>query len=211
MTESVWVVGAGGHAKVVADVLRAAGWQVAGLFDDAADLQGQEFRGAQVLGAVADLPAQAEQKGIRNFIVALGNNALRLRVGRELEAQGLTAVTAVHPSAILAPDVVLGAGTVIMPGVCINAASTVGAHVIVNTRAAIDHDAVIADGVHIAPGTVLCGNVHIAEQAFLGAGVVVIPGRRIGARACIGAGACVVQDIPADITALGLPARPLAK
>ncbi|MES2919229.1 MAG: NeuD/PglB/VioB family sugar acetyltransferase [Pseudomonadota bacterium] len=208
MAERVMVVGAGGHAKVVIDVLRAAGHEVAALFDDNAALHGQVFRGVPVLGAGADVVAHAAANGLWYFLVAIGHNVTRLGIGRRLEAAGLVGLAAAHPSAVLAPGVVLGSGTVVMPGACINADTRIGAHGIVNTGARVDHDCALGDGVHLAPGVVLCGNVSVGELAFVGAGATVIPGMSVGARASVGAAAAVVRPVAADSKVRGVPARP---
>jgi sugar O-acyltransferase (sialic acid O-acetyltransferase NeuD family) len=211
MAERVMVVGAGGHAKVVIDVLRAAGHEVVALFDDDASRHGQVFRGVPVVGGAADVEAYASAHGLRHFLVAIGHNAVRLGIGRRLEAAGLVGLAAAHPSAVLAPGVAIGPGTVVMPGACINADTRIGAHGIVNTGVRVDHDGEVGDGVHLAPGVVLCGNVRIGELAFVGAGSTVIPGMAIGARASVGAASAVVRPVADDTKVRGVPARPYAE
>lgn len=211
MPERVMVVGAGGHAKVVIDVLRAAGHEVAALFDDDASRHGQVFRGVPVVGGAADVVAYAAAARLTHFIVAIGHNGARLGIGRRLEAAGLEGLAVAHPSAVVGPGVVLGPGTVVMPGACLNADARIGAHGIVNTGARVDHDCVVGDGVHLAPGVVLCGNVRVGEQAFVGAGTTVIPGMVIGARASVGAAAAVVRPVADDSKVRGVPARPYAE
>ena len=209
MSNDVLVIGSGGHAKVVIDVLRAAGHVVAAVFDDDVARHGEQCRGVVVAGAIRDAQAYASAHGLNHFIIAIGNNSVRMAIARDLELQGLIPLpAALHPSAIIADGVVFGAGTVVMAGVCINADARIGRHCIINTRAAIDHDCHIDDGVHIAPGVVFCGNVSVAAGAFLGAGSTVIPGIRIGEAASIGAGATVVKNISDNVTASGVPARP---
>lgn len=211
MAERVMVVGAGGHAKVVIDVLRAAGHEVVALFDDDPGRRGQVFRGVPVVGGSADVVAHAATQGLRHFLVAIGHNTARLAIGRRLEAAGLVGLAAAHPAAVLSPGVVLGPGTVVMAGACINADTRIGAHAIVNTGARVDHDCMLGDGVHLAPGVVLCGNVSVGELAFVGAGATVIPGMNVGARASVGAAAAVVRPVADDSKVRGVPARPSAE
>lgn len=208
MAERVIVVGAGGHAKVVIDVLRAAGHEVAAVFDDDAGRHGDAFRGATIVGAIDGVEAHAALTGHCHFVVAIGDNAVRLRIGRRLEAAGLRGLAVAHPSAVLGPGVIVGSGTVVMPGACVNADTRIGAHAILNTGVRVDHDCIVGDGAHLAPGAVLCGNVHAGEQAFVGAGATVIPGMGIGVRACVGAGAAVVRPVADDSKVRGVPARP---
>jgi sugar O-acyltransferase (sialic acid O-acetyltransferase NeuD family) len=203
----VMVVGAGGHAKVVIDILRAAGFHIAAVFDDAASRRGEIFRGSTIVGSTAEIPAYATQNGLSAFVVAIGDNPTRLALGEKLESVGLHALSAIHPSAVLAPGVHLGGGTVVMAGVCINADAVVGRHSILNTQATIEHDCVLADGVHIAPGATLCGGVQVGRCALVGAAAVIIPLLHIGAHAQIGAGAAVVDAVPEHARVSGVPAR----
>lgn len=205
--QDVMVVGAGGHAKVVIDILRAAGFHIAAVFDDAASRRGEAFRGSTIVGSTADIPGYAAQNGLTAFVVAIGDNPTRLALGDKLEGAGLRAVSAIHPSALLAPGVSLGGGAVVMAGVCINADATLGRHVVINTQATVEHDCVLADGVHIAPGATLCGGVQVGACALVGAAAVVIPLLHIGAYAQIGAGAAVVEAVPEHARVSGVPAR----
>ncbi len=211
MKKEVLVVGAGGHAKVVIDVLRSGGWQVRAVFDDNACRHGSHFHDAPIAGGTADVATYAAQHGLQYFLVAIGANAIRLKIAAQLEAQGLQAVTAVHASAVLASSVRIEAGTVVMPGVCINADTRIGHHVIVNTRAAVDHDCVIGDGVHIGPGSILCGGVKIGAGTLVGAGSTLTPGVAVGSNVRVGAGAAVIASVIDGVTVAGVPARLIEK
>lgn len=107
------------------------------------------------------------------WIIAVGNNADRKAEAERLA--DLTFCTLIHSRAYVAPDVTIGAGTVVMAGAVIQPGSVIGKHCIVNTNAVVDHDATLSDFVHIAPGAVLCGGVTVGEGAFVGAGAVVAP------------------------------------
>lgn len=207
-TESVLVFGAGGHAKVVIDVLRSqAVWEPVAVFDDNPTLTGTVCRGLPVLGDRHALLAYAQERGVKSFIAALGNNQQRAEVFAFLAGAGLQAITAIHASAVIAPGVCVGAGTVVMPGVCINADAAIGENVILNTGARIDHDVVIADTVHIAPGVCLCGGVSVGNRTLVGVGASVIPGINIGKDAVVAAGAVVTADVMNGFRVAGVPAR----
>jgi sugar O-acyltransferase (sialic acid O-acetyltransferase NeuD family) len=195
------VLGAGGHAKVVIATARAAGFEQIHVHDDNPACFGGELLGAPIVGSIADVLARPDALAV----FAIGNNATRhlLATTARCRFQAL-----VHPTAHVEPSVSLGAGSVVFAGAVIQPDTRIGTHVIVNTAATIDHDCVLGDAVHVAPGTHLAGNVTLEAGVFLGIGTVVIPGRRIGAWTRVGAGAAVVCDLPANVTAVGVPARP---
>lgn len=201
----VVVVGAGGHAKVVIDVLRASHWEPVGLLDE--DVRG-EILGVPVLGSDA-LGKSLFADGFRNAIIAIGRNDLRRRLGKRMQDIGFSLISAVHPSAVLSPSASIGAGVVVMPQAVINAQATVDNSVIINTRAVVEHNCLIGEAAHIAPGSVMGGCVTIGEEVFFGIGAVARPLSRIGARTIVGAGAVVIGEIPADTIVVGVPARPL--
>lgn len=204
VASEVVVFGAGGHAKVVADVLRSAGVVVRAFL---ASESGGSIDGIPVLeegAAVDELVASAQLPGA---IVAIGDNGVRARVAARVRERGFALVNAISPTAYLAHDVVLGSGILIAPQAAINAASVIGDDVIINTGATVDHDNRIAAGAHIAPGSHLAGNVSVGERTFLGVGTAVIPEITIGADSVIGAGSVVIRDIPPRTRAWGNPAR----
>lgn len=202
----ILIVGGGGHARVVADILFAmdsmepVGY-VAG--DVPAGTPGP--LGLTVVGGDKDV-RRIPHDGL---VVGVGDNALRRRLFERFEAQGETFVNAVHPSAILAPDVVLGRGCMVGPGVIVNTGAVIGDNVILNSGCVVEHDCVIGDHVHVAPGAKLAGAVRVAQTAFIGLGAAVVPGVTVGEGAVLGAGSVTLRDIDPGVTVVGVPARPL--
>jgi sugar O-acyltransferase (sialic acid O-acetyltransferase NeuD family) len=203
------IVGAGGHARVLIDIAEKQGrYRVAGLIDEQAHLAGTSLMGYPVLGGSdllhrEDVPAHA--------IVAIGAPEARAAWQEHLEALGFQMAVLVHPSAQVARDVGLGAGTVLMAGSAVNPGSRLGRGVILNTGASVDHDCQVGDFVHVAPGARLAGGVRVGARAHLGIGCCVIQNVSIGAGAVVGAGAAVVRPVPAGVTVVGVPARPIGR
>ena len=205
MTTPIVVLGAGGHAKVVIELIRSQGrYEIAALLD--ADVTPREVLGLPVSGG-DDRLAELHAAGIIHAFVALGGNRLRLKVAERVRALGFTLVNAISPAAVVSPSARLGVGVAIMAGAVINAETRIDDLAIVNTGACIDHDCILGEACHVAPGAALAGGVRVGALAFLGVGTAAIPGVRIGAGTTIGAASCVVTDIPPGVLALGTPAR----
>lgn len=199
----VW--GAGGHARVVADIVRCAGrYAILGFIDDLQPRRaGETFDGAPILGG---RDALAEHRGA-HVIVAFGNCPARLDAAQFAVGHGLQLAKAIHPSAVIAASARIGAGTVVAANAVVNPGAIIGENVIVNTAASVDHDCAIGDGAHLCPGVRLAGNVRVGEATWIGIGASVVDGVTIGRGARIGAGAVVVGDLPDGVVAYGVPAR----
>jgi sugar O-acyltransferase (sialic acid O-acetyltransferase NeuD family) len=203
----ILILGASGHGKVVADVIRCQRqFSLVGFLDDDPAKKGTTFDGMPVLGGFGDAGVQL-RSGIEAVIVAIGSNKERLARAAELEQLGFKCATAIHPSAVVAQGVTIGSGTVVMAGAVINAGAAVGKNVIVNTSSVIEHDCQIGDGAHISPGAHLAGGVIVGRAAHVGIGSAVIQQVRIGAESVIGAGAVVIRDVPEGVTIVGNPGR----
>lgn len=203
---------ADGHAKVVLEVLRAAGkHEVVGFIDDDKGKQGQAIGDLQVIGAMNEVPALMKEHGIEAGIVAIGNNPQRRALSAQLIRFGLKLVNAIHPTVHCDSDVVIGNGCYIGQGVILVTGTQIGDSVNIHTGATIDHDNVIGDGANIGPGVHTAGRVHIGQDAFLGTGTIVIPDARVGDGAICGAGTVVIGRIAPYTKVVGNPARTIEK
>ena len=201
------IIGCGGHASVVHDMLLTLGLSPYGVVDRNLKA-GETWEGLPVLGDDDFLAALSPEAFV--LVNGLGasphcttRNALYLR----FRSVGFSFLPLVHPSAVVAHNVALEEGCQIMAGSVLQSGVEVGENSVVNTRASIDHHSRIARGAFVSPGAILCGGVAVGKDVFIGAGAVLLPGVRVGARAVIGAGAVVLRDVPENSTARGNPAR----
>jgi len=205
---NVVVVGSGGHAKVIIDIIeKQDSFSIIGLIDGFRK-PGTEIYGYKVLGGEAIL-ATADYKDITHGIVAIGDNWVRSRVATTIKQlkPDCSFIKAIHPSANLARDVIIGEGTAVMAGAIINSGTVIGSHCIINTNASVEHDNTLGSFVAIAPGAVTGGNVTIGDFSTVGLGAKVIHKIAIGTHSLIGAGAVVIEDIGNQAVWYGIPAR----
>jgi sugar O-acyltransferase (sialic acid O-acetyltransferase NeuD family) len=203
----LFVYGAGGHGKVVADVARSSvGFTLAGFIDDAPQRAGTDIWGVPVVPWAALL-----DRGPRGVLVALGigDNGARERVAAKVEDAGFSIVSLVHATAVLAPSATIGVGTVLMAKAVVNPDAVVGPGCIVNTGAVVEHDCVLGGYAHLSPNAALGGAVRIGARTHLGLGAVTLPGVTVGDDVRVGAGAVVHRDVDDGLTVVGVPARPL--
>ncbi len=201
MKQKLYIWGAGGHAKVVADAARLSGlWAICGFVDVFPERYGEIFCGAPILRE-AEIPAGSR------VIVGFGHCARRLALARELQANGFTLVTLIHPAASVSPSAKLAEGVFVGAGAVIDPGCQIGLAAIINNGAIICHDTVIGDGTHVAPGAALAGGIRVGRRAWLGLGCRVIENTSVGDDAMLGAGAVAVNDIPAHTLAIGCPAK----
>ncbi len=194
------IVGASGHGKVVADIARKNGYNEIIFLDDDENIH--ECGGYPVVGKSSEV-----RKMEIDVIVGIGNANVRKRIQESIPDEKLA--TLIHPHAVVAEDVVIGAGTVVMAGAVINSGARIGRGCIINTCSSVDHDCEVGDYVHIAVGSHLCGNVYVGEETWIGAGATVSNNVSICPDCMIGAGAVVIKDIKETGTYVGVPVKSL--
>jgi sugar O-acyltransferase (sialic acid O-acetyltransferase NeuD family) len=203
MKDSLLIIGASGHGKVVADIaLKMNRWKYIAFLDD--DATKKAVIGLEVIGNTLDAFTCI---GKSDIFVAIGNNFMRENFQEKLETEGANIPVLVHPNAIIGRQVELGNGTVVMAGVVINCCTKIGKGCIINTGATLDHDNDIEDYVHISPGVHAAGAVKIGKRTWLGVGSIVSNNVNVTNDCMIGAGAVVIKDITEPGTYIGVPAK----
>lgn len=206
MNKNVVIIGAGGHAKVIADIIDKSKDIVIGFLDDnktKGDIIVKEEQ-YKVIGRIDDCrKIQLESPEIE-FVIAIGNNKVRKQIAERYE--NLKFYTAIHPSSQIALDVEIGEGTVVMANASINTSVKIGKHCIINTGTIIEHDNILKDYVHISPNATLCGTVEIGGLTHVGAGATIRNNIKICDNCVVGVGSVVVKDIKQYGTYIGVPA-----
>ncbi len=209
----VLIVGAGGHGQVIAEALwrcweRDGAMRPLGYLDDDAALLGRKLVDVPVMGPIAALFDISPDASV---VVAIGDNRTRKGVFDRLARSGARFAIVRHPSAIVAPDVRIGAGSMLCAGVIVNVGSVIGDDVILNTGTTVDHHSHLSDHVHLAPGVHMGGAVTVDEGALIGVGASVLPAGHVGAWSVVGGGACVTERVAPGATVVGVPAREVSR
>lgn len=194
---SLWIVGAGGLGREVADAGIAAGRSIEGFVDEQAE------------GPVAGLPVVATPPPGAALVVAIGDAATRRDVVDRLLPDDDAGPTIVHPTAVIASRVLLGAGSIVLAGAVISVDAAIGAHAQVHYGATVGHDTRLGRCATVLPGANLAGAVTVGAGVLVGSNAVVLQGLDLGDGCTVGAGAVVTRDVPPGITVVGTPARPL--
>lgn len=200
LLEEVYIIGAGGHGKVVVRAAQLRGHRVVAVFDDDPARIGQTLCGVPIVSTICSLRSHPP----RPALIAIGNNARRMELAATLDLPWLTLL---HLSSIVDSSAKIGWGAVVFAGAVVQVDAIVGDHAIVNDNATVEHDCVVGAGAHVSCNACLTGEVRVGNGALIGAGAVVLPRIEIGDFAIVGAGAVVTADVPAHATVVGNPAR----
>jgi len=200
------LIGGGGHAKSMADSIRAEGkYHIVGIVDPV-DPKWEE---CPWLGNDEEL-SRLYKEGIHTAFIGIGfmgKDATRQRVLKSLAEIGFELPAVIDPTAVVSSSAKIGEASFIGKAAVINVDAKIGKAAIINTGAIVDHESVVGDFTHVAVGAKICGCVNVSDGVFIGAGATVINGIRINADAVVGAGSVVVDDVDTGCTVVGVPAR----
>ena len=203
MKDSLLIIGASGHGKVVADVaIKMGKWKEIFFLDD-----NPKVKNSMGIDVIDDSKSLSKYIEHYDIFVGIGNNKIRKITHKKLQAEGASIPVLVHPSAIIGKDVQIECGTVVMAGAVINSSTKIGEGCIINTGSTVDHDNEICDYVHISPGDNLAGTVIIVECSWIGIGSVISNNVKVTKQTIIGAGGLVLKDIIESGTYVGVPVR----
>lgn len=209
----VVVVGASGFGRESLDVLDAlvrdgAPIEIRGVVDDNPhpdDRARLQARGVAYLGPIESGLLTAV--GSLSYVLGIGSPAVRRRLVERGDAAGLTAYTAVHPSAVIGTQPAIGPGSVVCARAVVSTNVTLGRHTHINPNATIGHDSVLEDFVSVNPGAVVSGAVTIGTGSLVGASATILQNLVIGSGVTVGAGAVVTRDVPDGVIVKGVPGR----
>lgn len=203
------IVGAGALGREVCALVEAINddtprWNVIGFVDDDDELQGGSVLGYPVHGSVHWLSQQDDP----SYIIAIGDGQTRRSIANTLASSNVSPTSLQHPSVSIHRTTSVDPGTLLCNGAAPTVNVEIGPHVVIDQQCTIGHDSTLEAFTTLYPGVQVSGSVHVENGVTLGANSVVLPGMSIGARATVGAGAVVTNDLPAGCTAVGIPARP---
>ncbi|MEV1328695.1 NeuD/PglB/VioB family sugar acetyltransferase [Micromonospora costi] len=214
MTVGLVVVGCGGHGREIVTIARAADeaagrrlWRLLGVVDDRPseeNLKRLQRLDVPYLGGVAwlrDAPPEV------HHVIGIGDPRVRRTVGRRIDGYATPAASLVHPDATIGPDARYGPGFVAFAGARVTTNVTMGRHVHLNQNSTVGHDSTLADYVSVNPLAAVSGECVLAEGVLIGTTAAVLQGLRVGRDSIVGAGACVVRDVPDEVVVKGVPAR----
>lgn len=201
--KKVIVCGAGGHCRVVLDILLAGDeYEPVGLLCE----ESCDVLGVPVIGTDDDM-ARIYSEGIRCAFVAIGNGRIREKVTEALLRTGFQLINVISPRAIVSAHAQIGQGVLVNHGAIVNAGAVIHDGAILNTGCTVDHDSEIGRFAHIAPGVHICGKSRVGDRTLMGVGSCMIDGVSVGSDSVVGAGAAVVRPLPDRCLALGVPAK----
>lgn len=205
--KNILIYGASGHARTILDIiLKKEKYIVKGFIDSFKPL-GEEIYGYQVIGNLETLPHLIKKHAIYGIIIAIGDNSTRIKAYETIKSinNKLKFISAIHPNAIIAKDVVIPQGTVVMAGVIINPNAKIGEFCILNTKACLEHDSTMADFSSLASAVTTGGNVSIGFASAICISATIIQNVCIGKHTVIGAASLVLNSIGDYKKAFGVP------
>jgi sugar O-acyltransferase (sialic acid O-acetyltransferase NeuD family) len=202
MTDKVAIIGGGGHARVVASILRAKGVDIHGFFDDSYSGSLEIIQGAPLLGRFDDIVNFSD--AFQAVYLALGSNLIRKNYYDFLSEHDFLLPSFFHPTAIIESDVSIDCATAVCLGGIVGAEVKIGKGCIINTGCSVDHESIIGNFVHLAPKVAVAGRTSIGSYTFVGINTAIADKLTIGKNVTIGAGSVILTDVPDGAKVFGV-------
>lgn len=208
MTEVV-IIGAGGHGRDIRALLRSLKeneysdrTSFLGFLDDNPEMDR--------IGPISDYTKLMSEYGkYLRYVVGINDPMVRRKIVSYMDSIHARPISIIHETAVIGPSCYVGQGSVLGPYSVLTVGVNIGRHVHLNTGASVNQGSVLGDYCTLSPGVRVCGDVHVGHTTYLGANSTVINMKNVGNNVTLGAGAVVVKDIPSDVVAVGLPAKPI--
>jgi len=206
--KDILIIGGGGHAKVVASLLKKhEAWNPIGYtdLDDYGPLLSLPYLGTDniIYSLISDRALKYAVIGIG----MVGSTEDRAEIIKKVQVSGLSFPAVYSSHSIVNEEVKVGDGSIIMDGAVIQSGTRIGRHSIINTSAIVDHDCIIGDHVHLAPGVTLSGDVELGSHSLVGTGASILQGIKITDHVIIGGGATVISHLESSGIYVGVPAK----
>lgn len=200
-----WVVlGAGGHARSLCDLISALNETVMAI---SGQPKGQWTSSARVIGSDHEAIDWAFKEGY-GIALGVGGNAVRSVLAARAGSRQLALPRIIARTATVSADASVGYGSAIFEHGHIGPAASIGAGVVLNTASVVEHDCYVGDFAHIAPGARVLGGARVGRLSLVGAGAIILPGVQVGDNCVVGAGAVVTKSVESGTTVAGIPAKP---
>jgi sugar O-acyltransferase (sialic acid O-acetyltransferase NeuD family) len=201
MTKEIYLIGAGGHARSLLNLLELNHFQIAGVFDENySPGKPERISGYPLIGRPGD------SDGDKILVLAIGDNHSRARALMEYHDR-VEPDNIVHPSAIIENRVSLGKYNQVFARTYFNNAIEIGDNNIINTGCILEHEVRVGSHNHLSVGSILCGRVTVGDRCFIGAGSVIIDKVKVCSGVIVGANSVVIRDIAEPGTYVGCPVR----
>ena len=195
MSKKIFLIGSGGHAKVLIDILSNQGIKIDAVVSPELDLSNKIFKNIMHLTDDKVFNYSSDEIILLNGIGSIPGNPLRNLMFKKFRDHSYEFLTIKAKTSIVSNSCNLGRGVQIMPGAIINADVTIGENTIINSGVIIEHDCIIGNNNHIAPGAVICGQTRTEKNVHIGTGASVIQTVTIGENSVVGAGSSITKDV----------------
>jgi sugar O-acyltransferase (sialic acid O-acetyltransferase NeuD family) len=206
--KKIVLVGAGGHCKVIIDLIRSIGeYEIVGITDK--NNVNEKIFSIDIIGDDSKLQ-EIYDLGVEYAFICVGaleNIKFRNKLFDVLKDIGFKLPVLVHRKAVVSEYAKIDEGSCVMAGAIINSGASIGKNCIVNTGSIIEHDCVVKDNSHISPNACLAGGVIIGHNTQIGLSSSVIQNVIIGNNVILGSGAVAIDNIDDDTIATGVPAK----